>query len=248
MQSDLEIKDLSYTFEDGTEALRGVSLSMKKGETLAVMGPNGAGKSTLLWVLMGAFKGFSGSINIGGRGIGELSGDALYKKINLVFQNPEDQIFCDTVEDEIAFAPANLGMDPEAARAGLEETAAALGVSDLLKKEPQHLSFGQKKRVALASVLVIRPELLLLDEPSSNLDFSSKEKLVATVNGFCGSKIIVTQDIHFALSVSERLVYMDGGTVKYDGPFKSPDLSLKCPELSREITGMREMLVKNINI
>ncbi len=242
MQLDLEIKNLSYTFEDGTEALRSISLSVKKGEALAVMGPNGAGKSTLLWLLMGAFKGFSGSINICGSDIGSLNGAALYKKINLVFQNPENQMFCDTVEDEIAFALDNLGAGAENLRGNLKETAAALGVSDLLKKEPQHLSFGQKKRVALASVMVIKPDILLLDEPSSNLDFSSREKLVDAVNGFTGAKMIVTQDIHFALSVSERLVYMDNGAVIYDGSFKNSDMISKCPVFSREIADMRKKL------
>jgi len=242
MQLALEIKNLSYAFEDGTEALRDVSFSLKKSETLAVMGPNGAGKSTLLWLLMGAFKGFSGSINVRGSNICGLSGKELYKTINLVFQNPENQMFCDTVEDEIAFAPDNFGAGAEASREAVEETAAILGVSDLLRKEPQHLSFGQKKRVALASVLVIKPEILLLDEPSSNLDFSSKEKLVAAVNGFGGSKIIVTQDIQFALSVSERLIYITNGIIIYDGPFKSPDLKLKCPDLLREIIDLREKI------
>ncbi len=239
---DLEADNLSYTFEDGTEALKGVSFALGKGETISVMGPNGAGKSTLLWLLMGALKGFSGAVNICGSNLKELSGVGLYKTINLVFQNPENQIFCDTVENEINFAPDNLGMDAETSGKNLEELAAALGISTLLKKEPQHLSFGQKKRVALASVLVIKPEIILLDEPSSNLDFLSKEKLVAAVNQFKGSKIIVTQDIGFALSVSARLIYMNGGAICYDGPFKSDDFKLKCPGLFHEIIKLREMI------
>ncbi len=238
----LEVNNLSYTFEDGTRALKGVSFSVDKGETIAIMGHNGAGKSTLLWLLMGAFKGFSGEINICGSNINELNGCGLYKTINLVFQNPENQIFCDTVADEISFAPDNFGIDAKTSNINLEEIAAALGILRLLKKEPQHLSFGQKKRVALASILIIKPEILLLDEPSSNLDFLSKEKLVAAVNKFKGSKIIVTQDICFALSVSTRLIYMNDGSISYDGPFKSDDFKLKCPDLFREIIRYREMI------
>jgi len=244
MHSDLEVIGLSHTFEDETEALKGVSFALAKGETAVVMGPNGAGKSTLLWLLMGAFKGYSGSININGTNLNDLKDKDRYKKINLVFQNPENQMFCDTVEDEITFAAHNLEISEEITRKNLDEIAAALGVLPLLKKEPQHLSFGQKKRVALASILIIKPEILLLDEPSSNLDFSSKEKLVNTVNSFKGSKLIVTQDIHFALSVSERLIYLTNGIITYDGAFKSSELALKCPVLSREVNDLREKISK----
>jgi len=239
-QLELEIKNLSYTFEDGTEALKDVSFSLGKGEVLVIMGPNGAGKSTLLWVLMKALKGYSGSINICGIDIEKILGDAFYRTQNIVFQNPENQIFCDTVEDEITFALDNLGVSPDAACEKLKEISASLGISELLKKEPQHLSFGQKKRVALASVLVIKPLILLLDEPSSNLDFLSKKKLIAAINEFKGSKIIVTQDIHFALSVAQRIIYMENGTICYDGPFNNSELKLKCPDLASEIIDMRQ--------
>lgn len=244
MQLELEVKKLSYTFEDGAEALKDVSFSIDKGETIAVMGPNGAGKSTLLWVLMKALKGYSGSINICGIDIEKITGDAFYRTLNIVFQNPENQIFCATVEDEICFALDNLGVNPGIASEKLKEIAGVLGISDLLKKEPQHLSFGQKKRVALASVLIIKPLILLLDEPSSNLDFLNKKKLITAVNEFQGSKIIVTQDIHFALSVAKRIIYMENGIICYDGAFDNPGLKLKCPDLDDEIIDIRQKISK----
>jgi len=235
----LNVAGLSYSYEDGKKALSDINFTIGRGETAVVMGPNGAGKSTLLWVLTGVFRNFSGAVAIGGKKIAEYDEKSLVKTVNLVFQNPENQMFCDTLEEEIAFALKNLGMPPDAIKTRLEEVCGRLGLKELLAIEPAHLSFGQKKRAALASVLAIEPELLLLDEPSSNLDYTSKKNLIETLNDYEMTKLIVTQDIHFALSVSKKIIYLENGSIKYDGTFDSSAFLEACPGIKDELLDYR---------
>lgn len=238
----LDIKGLSYEYDDGTKALAEVSFSVARGEKVAVMGPNGAGKSTLLWVIAGVLKGFSGNVSLDGRGIASYAGRDLYRAVNIVFQNPEDQLFCGSVLDEIAFALRNMGLSPDEAATRARAAAEGLGIGGLLDREPQHLSFGQKKRLALASVLVIGPQLMLFDEPSSNLDFESKTRLLETISSFPGAGVIVTQDLPFAMAAASRLVYLDSGRAACDGSFASAAASGKCPALAAEIAGLERTL------
>lgn len=235
----LKVAFLAYSYEDGKTALRGLDFGLGSGETAVVMGPNGAGKSTLLWILTGVFKKFSGEVSIGGKMMADYDEKSLVKTVNLVFQNPENQMFCDTLEEELSFALRNLGMPPDEIKKRVEEAAENLGLAELLGSEPAHLSFGQKKRAALASILAIGPELLLLDEPSANLDYAGKRRLVETLNGYEKAKLIVTQDVHFALSVSKRVIYLEDGSIKYDGMFDSPSFFSACPGVRDEILDYR---------
>lgn len=240
MKKIIEIENLKLSYDaGGALIIDGVSFEINEGETVSIMGPNGAGKSTLLLAIAGVLKNYSGDIKISGRPLKDFDDSTLYKKVNLVFQNPENQLFCDTVEEEILFALKNLGVSRAAAEEKLNFYSVSLGLEKFMKLEPQHLSFGQKKRLALASVMVIEPEALMLDEPSSNLDYVSKLKLIETLAGYKKSKIIVTQDIHFALAVSERLIYMENGSLTYDGRFDQDNLKLKCGSLYKEINDFK---------
>ncbi len=240
MNNLISVENLKFSYDaGGAFIIDGVSFKINHGETVSIMGPNGAGKSTLLLALVGILKDYSGSIEISGRKLKDFDEKTLYKTVNLVFQNPENQLFCDTVEEEILFALKNLGVSRDGAIEKLNFYAASLGLEKFMKLEPQHLSFGQKKRLALASVMVIEPEVLMLDEPSSNLDYSSKLKLIETLAGFKKTKIIVTQDIHFALAVSERLIYMENGSLIYDGGFDADNLKRKCGSIYKEISDFK---------
>lgn len=239
-----EIENLEYSYDPGSPVLSGVSFCLGEGESVSVMGPNGAGKSTLLWLLTGVFKGFSGRIDVFGRPVAAYAEKELYSRVNLVFQNPENQLFCDTVEDEILFALENAGVPAAEASEKLRRYAGSLGLAGLLKSEPQHLSFGQKKRLALASVMVIEPDILMLDEPSSNLDYKSRLELIETLNGYKKAKIIVTQDIHLALCASSRLIYIENGSLSYDGEFTAGGFREKCPLLHEELEALGNLALK----
>jgi cobalt/nickel transport system ATP-binding protein len=241
MNNIVEVKNLKFAYDGGGLILNDISFSLKEGETVSIMGPNGAGKSTLLWILTGVFKGFSGSVELAGRPLKDYDERSLYKTVNLVFQNPENQIFCDTVEEEILFAPENMGAGAAEMSEKLKFYSESLGLSNLLRSEPQHLSFGQKKRLALASVMIIEPDVLMLDEPSSNLDYKSRLKLIETLNGYKKAKIIVTQDVHLALAASSRLIYMEKGILNYDGGFDPERLREKCPCLHEEIIDFKNI-------
>ena len=165
----LRVDDLHFTYPDGTDVLRGVSFSVDEGESVAIIGPNGAGKSTLLLHLNGILRG-EGRILVFGTALEDRSLAEIRNRVGVVFQDPEDQLFLTTVGQDVAFGPANMKLPPEEIAERVGSALEAVGMPGYEDGSSHHLSFGQKKRIATATVLAMRPDILVLDEPSSNLD------------------------------------------------------------------------------
>ncbi|MFQ5892501.1 MAG: energy-coupling factor ABC transporter ATP-binding protein [Candidatus Methanofastidiosia archaeon] len=216
----LEIKNLSFTYPDGTHVLRGVDLVVDERESVALIGPNGAGKSTLFLHLNGILSGRN-SIKIFGL---EMRGENLREirnLVGLVFQDPNDQLFMPTVFDDVAFGPLNLGLPKEEVLERVDEALRAVEMEDFKKRASHHLSFGEKKKLSLATVLSMNPKLLVLDEPSGNLDPRGRRNLLKILGGLNLTKLLATHDLNFASKVCERCVILNGGKVVYDGGFST---------------------------
>jgi cobalt/nickel transport system ATP-binding protein len=216
----IDVHALRYTYPDGQEALRGVNLRVAGGERVAVLGPNGAGKTTLVLRLAGILAG-EGTVRVSGLAL--TPGDRatlqeVRRRVGLVFQDPDDQLFLPTVAEDVAFGPANLGLRGDALRARVAEALAAVGMAEHRDRAPHHLSFGQKRRVAVAGVLAMRPEVLVLDEPSSNLDPAARRELAEIVAALPVTVLMVTHDIPYALQLCPRAVILDEGRIVADGP------------------------------
>src|SRR5687768_9369734 len=222
----LEISDLHYAYPDGHEALHGVDLRIGAGERVALLGPNGAGKTTLVLHLNGILppantRGAKGSVAVGGKliepkdraGLAEIR-----RRVGLVFQDPDDQLFLPTVGEDVAFGPANLGLRGEELAARVDEALAAVGMGDVKHRAPHHLSLGQRRRVAVATVLAMRPDLLVMDEPSSNLDPQARRELAEIVLGLDVTLLMVTHDLPYALQLCPRSVILDDGRIVADAP------------------------------
>jgi cobalt/nickel transport system ATP-binding protein len=213
----LQVESLAYSYPDGTPALRGVGFSMAAGEKVGLVGPNGSGKSTLLMCLGGLYSG-SGRIRVEGADFGRDRLKELRGRVGLVFQSPDDQLFMPTLADDLAFGPVNLGLSPEEAHDRVHETADALKLTDLLDRAPHHMSMGQKRSAAIASVLTMRPALLLMDEPSSNLDPRGRRRLIEVLSGLPSAMLIASHDLALVAGLCRRVVLIDDGRVVADGP------------------------------
>lgn len=212
----LSIRSLTYRYPDGTEALRNISLDVKEGERVGVIGPNGAGKSTLFFHLNGTFRG-QGRIEINGI---EVSDKTLYdirRRVGLVMQDPNDQLFMPTVFEDIAFGPTNLGCNESEVQDRVREALAIVAMSGTEAMAPHHLSLGQRKKIALASVLALRPDLLAFDEPSSGLDPRSRRALINFLKTLSQTQLIATHDLDLVMDVCQRAVIIDGGAIVYEG-------------------------------
>jgi cobalt/nickel transport system ATP-binding protein len=214
----IEIEDLSFIYPDGTEALKGVSLKVRQGESLAIIGPNGAGKSTLLLNLNGLLRG-NGLIKIFGIKINSSNLKNIRKKVGLVFQNPDDQLFCSTVYEDVAFGPTNLGLSKEEVKGRVKDALFKVEMVGYENSNAFHLSYGQKKRVAIATILSMNPDIVAIDEPSSNLDHNSQIRLAKILNSLSKTKLIVTHDIPYAALLCDRAVILDNGKIVADGLF-----------------------------
>jgi cobalt/nickel transport system ATP-binding protein len=205
----IKISHFNYSYPDGTVALQDISLSIQ-AEDVALVGANGSGKTTLLLAIVGLLQG-DGSISV----LGEKNLKKVRGRIGLVFQNPDDQLFMPTVFDDIAFGPVNLGLTQVKER--VSHALAEVGLAGYEKRCPHHLSFGEKKRAAIATVLAMDCELLLLDEPSANLDPRGKRQLVQLLKELPQPKIVATHDLELALCLCERTVLLNSGKVAADG-------------------------------
>ncbi|MEV4642110.1 ABC transporter ATP-binding protein [Actinoplanes sp. NPDC049548] len=217
----LRITGLTYAYPDGSVALRGVDLSVAEGERVALLGPNGAGKTTLVLHLNGVLHGGAGTVEVGGLRVdaGDRSRLAeIRRRVGVVFQDPDDQLFMPTVAEDVAFGPANLGLRGAELAARVDEALAAVGMGEHRDQVPHHLSFGQRRRVAVATVLAMRPELLVLDEPSSNLDPASRRELAEILERLPVTVLMVTHDLPYAMQLCPRSVILDGGRIAADGP------------------------------
>jgi len=214
----LEVSGLRYTYPDGHEALTGVDLRIAQGERVALLGPNGAGKTTLVLHLNGILRGSAGSVRVGGLPVVPENYVEIRRRVGIVFQDPDDQLFMPTVAEDVAFGPANLGLRGAELAARVDEALEAVGMSQYRDRAPHHLSFGQRRRVAVATVLAMRPEILVLDEPSSNLDPASRRELATILRGLPVTLLMVTHDLPYALELCHRSVVMDQGRIVADAP------------------------------
>ncbi|MBN1883023.1 MAG: ABC transporter ATP-binding protein [Deltaproteobacteria bacterium] len=213
----IDIKDVFYTYPDGSEALRGVSLRIDPGESVAVMGANGAGKSTLILTLPGLVEA-SGTITVSGIRLSRKTARDIRKKIGIVFQNPEDQLFCPTVFDDVAFGPKNMGLDDDAVNLLVTSALSSMMLDGFDHRSAHHLSFGEKKRAAIATILSMEPDIIVFDEPTANLDPEGVFELKRIIRSIEKTKLIVTHDITLAAALTERSVVMSDGMVACDMP------------------------------
>lgn len=214
----IKVENLSYRYPDGKSALQSVSFEVKNGESVALMGPNGAGKTTLFLIINGLLEATSGNIFIFDTKInGKKSIRNIRNRIGIVFQNPDDQLFCPTVFDDIAFGPLNYDVPTDEIKKRVKEALEAVGMSGFENRLSHHLSLGEKKRVSIATILSMRPEIILLDEPSSNLDPRSRRKMIETIKKLDATKIIATHDLKMALELCGRGIIMDEGKIVADG-------------------------------
>jgi cobalt/nickel transport system ATP-binding protein len=214
----LLVEDLAYAYPDGHQALYGVDLRLEHGERVAVLGPNGAGKTTLVLHLNGILRGGRGRVAVGGLPVGDRTLQEVRRRVGIVFQDPDDQLFMPTVGEDVAFGPRNLGLpEPEVARR-VAAALAAVDMADAVDRSPHHLSFGQRRRVAVATVLSMQPEVLVLDEPSSNLDPAGRRELAEVLEALPITLLMVTHDLPYALQLCPRSVVLDRGMVVADGP------------------------------
>ena len=213
----LEVRDLAFAYPDGHDALCGVDLTVGAGERVAILGPNGAGKTTLVLALNGINRATRGIVTVGGMAVERDNLPEIRRRVGIVFQDPDDQLFMPTVREDVAFGPANLGLRGPALAARTMEALDAVGMVHVADRSPHHLSFGERRRVALATVLAMRPDVLVLDEPSSNLDPLARRELAEIVLGLPVTTLLVTHDLPYALQLCERAVVLNGGRVVVDG-------------------------------
>ncbi len=218
MTSALQISDLHFDYPDGTSALRGVDLVVRPGERVAVLGPNGAGKTTLMLHTNGLLRAQSGSIRVAGELLADESLARIRQQVGMVFQDPDDQLFMPTVADDVAFGPANAGLSQAEIAARVEKALTEVGMWPQRDRPPHHLSLGQRRRVAVATVLAMDPELLVLDEPSSNMDPTSRRELADILLSSGRTLVMVTHDLPYAAQICPRAVILDQGRIKADGP------------------------------
>jgi cobalt/nickel transport system ATP-binding protein len=219
----LAVSGVTYAYPDGRQALRGIDLSLDAGERVALLGPNGAGKTTLVLHLNGVLHGGAGTVTVDGRRVDprDRAGLAeIRRRVGIVFQDPDDQLFLPTVEEDVAFGPSNLGVRGAELAARVTEALDAVGMAEHRDRAPHHLSFGQRRRVAVATVLSMRPSILVLDEPSSNLDPASRRELATILESLPVTMLMVTHDLPYALQLCPRSVILDDGRVVADAPTK----------------------------
>lgn len=208
----IEIKNLNYTYPDGTEALKSINLDIFAGESLGIIGPNGAGKSTLLLHLNGILKD-KGQIKILGLEISEQNLPLIRSKVGLVFQDPDNQLFMPTVFDDVSFGPLNMGLAKQEVISYVQSALKEVDMLDSIKRTSHHLSFGEKKRISLATVLSMHPEILVLDEPSSNLDPKHRRQFINLLKKLNITKIIATHDLDLIAETCLRVALLDKGKI-----------------------------------
>jgi len=217
MSCAIHASGLRYRYPNGVVGLDGVDLHVTHGERVAVLGPNGAGKTTLMLHLNGLLKG-EGALEVAGVRVGSDDVRGLRAAVGLVFQDPDDQLFMPTVGEDVAFGPLNLGLARNAVHERVRSALAAVRMEHVTDRAPHQLSLGQRRRVAIATVLAMRPALLVLDEPSANLDPRARRELLEVLDTIDRTLLVVTHDLPFAAQLCERAVMLSGGRVVADGP------------------------------
>jgi len=217
----LEIANLSYRYPDGTQALRNLTFSVKEGEIVGVIGPNGAGKSTLFLHLNGLLPqrfGEEETVRVFGLPVSEPNLDEIRAAVGLLFQDPDDQLFCPTVREDVAFGPSQMGISDAEISARVTKALQQVGLSEFEDRTPHHLSRGEKRRICLAGVLACNARILVLDEPTSDLDPMTKRDFRALLRTIESTKMISTHDLEFVAELCSRVILLDKGKIVADGP------------------------------
>ena len=219
-QPSLLIEELAFAYPDGNQALFGVNLRIERGERVALLGPNGAGKTTLVMHMNGIHPAEHGKVSVAGEVIDTTNKDLLRRirgKVGVVFQDPDDQLFMPTVGEDVAFGPYNMGLRGAELDKAVDDALAMVQMSEFKERPPHHLSFGQRRRVAVATVLAMKPEILVLDEPSSNLDPAGRRELAEILRSLDVTIVMVTHDLPYAFELCQRSVILSGGVIVADG-------------------------------
>ncbi|MEU6844477.1 ABC transporter ATP-binding protein [Streptomyces sp. NPDC046716] len=214
----LDVSGLAFAYPDGHQALFGVDFSVARGERVALLGPNGAGKTTLVLHLNGILTGGAGTVKVAGMPVDKRNMAEIRRKVGIVFQDPDDQLFMPTVREDVAFGPAAAGMKGAELEARVRKALSLVGMEEYADRPPHHLSFGQRRRVAVATVLAMEPEILVLDEPSSNLDPASRRELADILRSLDVTVLMVTHDLPYALELCPRALILSDGVIAADGP------------------------------
>jgi cobalt/nickel transport system ATP-binding protein len=214
----LKVRDLAFAYPDGYQALYGVNLTVQRGERVALLGPNGAGKTTLVLHLNGILTAGRGTVTVAGMEVAAENLREIRRRVGIVFQNPDDQLFMPTVREDVAFGPANLGIRGDELDECVRHALDQVGMLDLIDRPPHHLSFGQRRRVSVATVLAMKPEILVLDEPSSTLDPASRRELADILLDLGLTTLMVTHDLPYALALCPHAVILSGGVIVANGP------------------------------
>jgi cobalt/nickel transport system ATP-binding protein len=234
----ISVRDLSFVYPDGTRALDGVSFEVGHGEAIAVVGANGAGKSTLLLHLNGLLSPTEGSVDIGGTPVTKGTLPEIRRTVGMVFQDPDDQLFMPTVDEDVGFGPVNLGLPPADVEARVVEALGRVDAAHLRERAPYRLSGGEKRAVAIATVLAMQPSILVMDEPSSGLDPRARRRVIGLLGSFEHTRILATHDLDLAAELCGRVIVMSGGRVAADGPAReifSDDALLAAGGLERPL-------------
>ena len=243
MTKAISINNLGYSYPDGTPALKDVSLDIHEGESIAIIGPNGAGKSTFLLHLNGVLRNENGAVKIFGDKIHDKNIQEIRRRVGIVFQDPDDQLFMPTVFDDVAFGPINLGLSKDEVEKRVDMALRRVGLSGYEDRSPHHLSFGEKKRASFATILSMEPDILVLDEPTSNLDPKSRTELIKTIKDLNeeGKTIITaTHDLNAVPDIASRVYVLnrtivDQGTTReiFENLYLLREMNLDVPEVVR---------------
>jgi len=209
----VNVTGLEYSYPDGTAALRGVDLRIRRNETVAIMGPNGAGKSTLALHFNGILTGSAGTVEVMGIEVNKKNMRAVRDIVGLVFQDPDDQLFSPTVREDVAFGPLNQKLSPQQVDHAVERALAWVGMEGSEQRSPHHMSFGEKKRISVATVLAMDPDVLVMDEPVANMDPRGRRVFLELIKVIEATKIIVTHDLSMAREICDRVILMDKGRI-----------------------------------
>lgn len=215
----LSVTGLGYSYPDGREALAGIELRVEPGERVAILGPNGAGKTTFIHQLNGVLTG-KGRIEVAGLAADRRNLAEIRRRVGVVFQDPDDQLFMPTVAEDIAFGPANFGIDEPLLSERVRSALDAVAMADCAERAPTQLSYGQRRRVALATVLACEPEILVLDEPSANLEPVARRELAELLTALNSTMLLVTHDLPYALQLCSRAVLLSRGRIVADRPVR----------------------------
>ncbi len=217
-QAAIQVSGLSYTYSDGRTAIRDVDFELEPGESVGVIGPNGAGKTTLFRLLAGLLEPETGTIRVLGKRYTEVNGNEIRRHLGIVFQETEDQLFSPTVYEDVVFGPLNFGLDKKTVETAVAEALESVGLAGFEDRVPHHLSSGERRRVALATVLAYRPDILILDEPTSDLDPRGQRELVGLLERTSQARLVASHDLEFVLRACDRVLLLDAGRIEAAGP------------------------------